>query len=378
MTTQLILAGAGHAHAQVLQAWARAPVPGVALVVVSPHRLAPYSGMVPGWLSGTYAYEDIVIDFEALCRRAGARWVTGTIDRLDPDTRTLHLVDGTVLPYDWLSLNIGSTLMPPPSTEGLVILPMRPLAALQAQIDALQRVVRSDSRHTPWRVMGVGGGAAGVESLLAIIHRLRAGQPHRPVTGTLLSRGPVLLPGYAPAAQRQALTALTQAGVLVRLNTPWTDAWRHEADVVLWATGAEAHAWQRDPSRRGSLSVSPAGFVCINEHLQSVSHDRIFAVGDCAQWTTPLPKAGVYAVRMGPVLAHNLGAALRGQPLQRYRPQATFLSLLATADGKAIATRGRLAVSGRWSWRWKDHIDRAFVGRFRVSDAGTRPPADGH
>ena len=61
---RLILAGAGHAHAQVLQDWAEAPLPGVEVMVVSPHALAPYSGMVPGWLAGTYAFDEVVIDFK--------------------------------------------------------------------------------------------------------------------------------------------------------------------------------------------------------------------------------------------------------------------------------------------------------------------------
>lgn len=27
------------------------------------------------------------------------------------------------------------------------------------------------------------------------------------------------------------------------------------SDLVLWATGAEVHDWQRDPARRGALAV---------------------------------------------------------------------------------------------------------------------------
>ena len=50
---RLLLIGAGHAHAQVLRDWLAKPVSGVELVLVSPTSLAPYSGMVPGWLAGT-------------------------------------------------------------------------------------------------------------------------------------------------------------------------------------------------------------------------------------------------------------------------------------------------------------------------------------
>ena len=50
---RLVLAGAGHAHALVLRTLLRQPMPGVEVVVVSPEPLAPYSGMVPGWLAVT-------------------------------------------------------------------------------------------------------------------------------------------------------------------------------------------------------------------------------------------------------------------------------------------------------------------------------------
>jgi NADH dehydrogenase FAD-containing subunit len=117
------------------------------------------------------------------------------------------------------------------------------------------------------------------------------------------------------------------------------------------------------------LAVSVEGYVQIDAHLRSVSHPNIFAAGDCAQWAQPLPKAGVYAVRMGPVLAHNLQAALAGRPLQSYEPQTSFLSLLATANGQAIASRGRWSLSGRWAWRLKDYIDRGFIRRFSAMDS---------
>ena len=44
---RLVLAGAGHAHALVLRAWAHQPMPGVEVVVISPEPLAPYSGTLP-------------------------------------------------------------------------------------------------------------------------------------------------------------------------------------------------------------------------------------------------------------------------------------------------------------------------------------------
>ena len=166
---------------------------------------------------------------------------------------------------------------------------------------------------------------------------------------------------------------LKNADVTVQLGTDWCQPVGHSSDLVLWATGAQAHAWQRSPEHRGHLATSPEGFVLIDDCLRSVSHPNILAAGDCSQWRKPLPKAGVYAVRMGPVLSHNLRAQLTGGALKSYVPQSHFLSLLATADGRAIASRGRFSLAGRWAWHWKDHIDRRFVQRFSSDPSQSNP-----
>jgi len=364
---RLLLAGAGHAHAQVLQAWAREPLDGVELTVVSPQPLAPYSGMVPGWLAGLYRHEEIVVDFPALCRAAGARWITGSIDRLDAQRREARLDSGEELPYDLLSLNVGSTLRPPWIPQARV-LSMRPLAALRPAWHALLDEVRDSPSREPLQVTAVGGGAAGFESLLAALARLRRLCPDRPLHGRLVTRAPGLLPGLSSPARRAALRALERARVRLQLGTPWNDAMARPGEIVLWATGAQAHDWLRDRERRGALGVGPEGYVRIDAQLRSLSHPQVFAVGDCADWghdgAGPLPKAGVYAVRMGPVLLHNLRAALQRRPLRRYEPQRRYLVLLATGDGRAIASRGALGASGRWAWHWKDLIDRRFIARF--------------
>lgn len=361
---QLVLAGAGHAHAQVLLAWARSPVPHVDLTVVSPQARVPYSGMVPGWLAGLYRYDEIVIDLPALCTAAGARWLQAALHSMDAVRSRLTLTSGEELGYDVLSLNVGSTLNPPADGE-TEVLALRPLARLRDAWEALLQRWAEEPSGRPFAVTAVGGGPAGFESLLATLVRLRALRPERPVHGALVTRATTLLPGLSPVAVRAAQRALLDAGAPVHLGTEWRNDAASRSDLVLWATGAEPHAWQTDAKRRGGLAVSARGFVRIDDHLRSISHPRVFAVGDCADWASPLPKAGVYAVRMGPVLDRNLRAALgHGEP-RTYRPQHRFLALLATGDGRAIASRGAFGAEGRWVWRWKDHIDRSFVERFR-------------
>lgn len=375
---RLLLVGAGHAHAQVLQGWARAPLPGVELVVVSPQALAPYSGMVPGWLAGHYRFDEIVIDFAALARAAGARWVADELHALDAGAQQVRLAGGEVLPYTLLSLNVGSTLRPP-VLPGARVLSLRPLSALRPAWEAVLDEWRTAGSTAPLHVAAVGGGAAGFESVLAAVAHLRRLRPDRDVRGSLFSRGAELLPGTARAARRAAERALAAAGVALRLGTPGDASTLAGAGLVLWATGAQAHDWQRDASRRGGLAASDEGFIVVDAQLRSSSHPGVFAVGDGAHWPAgaPLPKAGVYAVRQGPVLLANLRAALTGGALRAYAPQRQFLALLATADGRAIAARGPWGAHGRWAWHWKDRIDRGFIGRFRTPVSSPRNAPEG-
>jgi selenide,water dikinase len=93
----------------------------------------------------------------------------------------------------------------------------------------------------------------------------------------------------------------------------------------------------------------------------------VWAAGDCATLSDhpETPKAGVYAVRQGPVLARNLRAALGDGTSRAYVPQKTFLSLLNTADGKALLRWHGAVSHSRFAWWLKDRIDRGFVRRYR-------------
>ena len=359
---RLLLVGAGHAHAQVLKDWMAAPVAGTELWVVSPSPLAPYSGMVPGWLAGHYRFGDICIDFAALSAAAGARWLSDEVVGLDADRRQLALRSGLALDYDLLSLNVGSTLTPPP-VVGARVLPLRPLGRLRATWEAALAELSAAPADRPLTVTAIGGGAAGVEALFAVRHRLLQLQPRRAVHGGLVSRSAALLPDMAPGAERYVRRALAAAGMTVQLGCRYGPTIAAASDLLLWATGAEAAAWQHGCG----LALSAGGYLRVDSGLRSVSHANVHAVGDCAAWADPLPKAGVYAVRMGPVLSHNLRAALGGGSPVRYQPQRRFLALLATGDRRAIASWGRFSAEGAWVWRWKDHIDRSFLRRFDAS-----------
>jgi selenide,water dikinase len=135
------------------------------------------------------------------------------------------------------------------------------------------------------------------------------------------------------------------------------------ADLVIWATSAVGPPLL---SRFG-LSTNEQGFLRTRGTLQSVDDPAIFAVGDAGTIEGErIPKAGVYAVRQGPVLWENLKRTLRGEPLREYRPQTGFLKLFNTGNGSAIGEYKGLSFSGQWAWRLKDWIDSRFMRMYQV------------
>ena len=139
-----------------------------------------------------------------------------------------------------------------------------------------------------------------------------------------------------------------------------------DADAVIAATGASAATWPRE----SGLMTDKDGFILVNACLQSVSHANVFAAGDCATMEQhPRPRSGVYAVKAGPPLNENLRRALRGELPRRYVPQRRSLYLISAGNKYAIGSWGNLAWEAGWVWRWKDMIDRGFIGKYAVDDS---------
>lgn len=365
----LVLVGGGHSHVEVLRKWVRSPAPGVRLSLVTDGSRAAYSGMVPGFVAGQYRLDEIEIDVERLARKAGAAWLDARATRVDPRSRRLYLDGAPPLDYDTVSFDVGSTVsgldLPGVLQHGL---PTRPIGAFVRRVDAL--IERARGRPA-FRLIVAGAGAGGVE--LAFAFHARFGLAGRAPSVALVERGPRILPGYPDSAVRRIERAARRRGIEIRCNCAVAGA---HADNLTLESGetlaCDAFVWVAG-SAGGSLFDGSAlecderGYVKVRATLQAVGHDDVFAAGDCASLITAprLPKAGVHAVRQGPVLAHNLKARLTGQTLRAYRPQRDFLSLLNLADGRAVAVKWGMSAEGAWAWRLKDAIDRGFVRRYR-------------
>ncbi len=365
MKRRLLLIGGGHSHVEVIRRWRLAPEPDVIVTLVSPDRHTPYSGMLPGFIAGHYVHADCHIDLDALCAAAGVTRIATTVNFLDLQARAACCEQGQDQPFDLLSIDTGSTPVTAPipgATEhGIAI---KPVAAFVERWDRLR-----EKAQQPLHIAVVGAGAAGVEVILAMHHRIAADGGH--ARFTLIGNEPVILGIHPRGVQRRFERALHERGISLLAGTAVSRAEagvlvlngseRLSCDETVWITGAAAPAWLR----ASGLRTDGAGFILVDRHLQSLSHPKIFAAGDVATMAeTPHPKSGVYAVRHGPVLTENLRRALRGEPMTVYSPQTISLALISAGKRHAVASYGPFAFGGDWVWRWKDRIDRQFMGRY--------------
>lgn len=360
---RIVLVGGGHAHALVLKAWAGGRAPRTRVTLVSPARHTPYSGMLPGHVAGHYGWDAFHIDLEALARAAGATLVLDRCAGLDLDAGRVLLERGAPLPFDLVSLDTGSTAEPPGALgrDGRLV-PVKPLAPF---LEAWRAALASNKSPT---VAVVGAGVGGAELALAMARRLDGAGRVR-----LLERGPSIVPELPAAARRSVRAALGELGVEVVEGADVRavdaaglvlDGGRTVgADLAVAAAGARAPAWLAETG----LALAADGFVRVDATLRSVSDPRVFAAGDVAHLDhAPRPKAGVFAVRQGPLLARSLEAVAAGGAPVRYMPQADYLRLVSLGHRRALAikhgrTLGGAGAVGALLWRLKDRIDRSFM-----------------
>ncbi len=371
----LVLLGGGHSHVAVLRRFAMKPLAGVRLTVVSRNIHTPYSGMLPGFIAGHYSYDDCHVDLRPLSHLAGARLYHAEVTGLDLAARRVLCADRPPVPYDVLSINTGSTpAIAEASGADRYAIPVKPVDRFVERWEAvLQR-----AREAQWkfRIAVVGGGAGGVELSLCAQYRLQrelqdAGPGRTGALFDLITDTPHILPTHNAGVRRRLERILARRGIrvhpgsrVVRVEPGRLVCARGEEitfDVLFWVTHAVAPPWIRE----SGLTTDERGFVRVDAHLQSLSHEGVFAAGDVASMVEfPRPKSGVFAVRQGPPLADNLRRTLGGRALRRFRPQRQFLSLIGTGDGCAVASRGPWSAQGRWLWRIKDGIDRRFMARY--------------
>ncbi len=384
MQKKLILVGGGHTHVLFLKHWARKPIPDLELTLISPQEKTPYSGMLPGLIAGHYQSEEIFINLPKLCAKANVKFICSSVSNIETNTKTIEIENTPNIGYDILSLDIGAA--PDQSIPGVIeyATSVKPISLFYEQWLKVKQNLQNTqfqalNQNNKYKLVVAGAGAGGLEIMLAMNWVLENDPATCGKTDyTLCFKTPKLLPGYPNRIVNEITQLCEQRNISLKPNFKVKQVSKpaliaensatsapHELpyDRLFWCTQARAAVW---PSNSG-LASNSEGFIRVNQYLQSISHQDIFAVGDIAHMEfSPRPKAGVYAVRQAPYLYKNIYNYALKRKLKVYKPQDNFLSLLALGNKTALGFRKPLPIfSGAWVWHWKRRLDEMFMSEFR-------------
>ena len=374
----LVLIGGGHSHLAVLRQLGMHPVPGLAVTLITREVVTPYSGSLPAHLAGHYNRDLMHIDLRPLAQFADACLIQSEVTAINLNDRSIKLGTRPDIPFDCLSLNIGSrpdsALITGATDHALAVKPIDRFLGNWESIK--QQASAAMAAGQDYRLAIVGGGPASVELAFAsqiAIDPVESGNKQAPgrLQIILVSAGKQLLSGHNARSREFVRQELVRRGIEIRFSSRvdrfdknrlvLTDGTELKCDSAIYATGASLPEW---PFQCG-LAKSEDGFIEVGPTLQTTSHDFVFAAGDAATIRNePRPKSGVYAVRQGKILAENLRRFVTGRSLKRYFPQKKTLALISMGNKSAIATRGEWFYQGASMWRLKDTIDRRFLKKY--------------
>jgi selenide,water dikinase len=203
----LVLVGGGHAHVHVLKMFGMKPVRGARITLITKDVETPYSGMIPGYVSGFYTREQCHIDLLKLCSFSGVRLFNTSVVRIDTATRQIYCSDGRPpVSYDILSINIG--IVPRPFSSSNFndkrITPVKPIDGFCSRWEFILCRIREQPPSQRMVIAIVGGGGGGIELAFSIHHRLHSGEFQKQfeanpdaISVLVLNRGREIMEGHS-------------------------------------------------------------------------------------------------------------------------------------------------------------------------------------
>lgn len=181
---------------------------------------------------------------------------------------------------------------------------------------------------------------------------------------TLIEAGPRILPALPEKLSEAAHAELEALGVEVITNAVVSEVTATDirtkddrvvpADLKVWAAGVKGPEFLKDIA---GLETSSRDQLVIKDTLQTTRDDRIFAIGDCAEFipegeTKPLPPRAQTAHQMADTVFKNIGALVSEKSLKPfvYHDHGSLVSLSRFATVGSLMGNligGRMAVEGR-------------------------------
>lgn len=249
--------------------------------------------------------DDAVADYSAVLADS-VHVVVDSAARIDARARTVELVSGETLPYDYLVYAVGSTGKVPDSVPGAAenAYPISEFEQAQRLAERMAGVERTEP------IVVVGGGLTGIE---AAAEFAEAGRPVTLVTDAL---GPTL----AATGRRSVTKRLARLGVTVLDGATVTrvaadhvvldDGRRLPSAVTVWTAGFDVPGL----AAASGLTTDALGRLLTDETLTSVDDSHIVAAGDAGSPSNlPWRMSCQAALPLGAQAANTVLSRLAGE-----------------------------------------------------------------
>ncbi|HET9933489.1 MAG TPA: NAD(P)/FAD-dependent oxidoreductase [Polyangiaceae bacterium] len=361
--------------------------PKLELTVIDRKNYFLFPPLLPSVAAGAIETRQVTYPFRRLFEATNVRFKKETVVAIDVEHRVIrsrvdvdeHVSSGALVarhdetPFDYLVLAPGS-ITNSFRTEGIEhAFFMRELSdaiALRNHvIDCFETAARERDPNLVaemLRFVIVGAGPTGVEvasELRDLVDQvlLRRYPEIDPalVEVIVVDPGERILNGWDPRVANDASAQLTKIGVriqrggrVVKLGADWiafNDGTKLETRTCVWCAGVSPS----ELLRACGLVLNKSGRAEVGADCRAVGHDRIFVLGDAAQFPTAdgrgLPPLGQVAFQQGAHTAKNLVRLLRGEAPLDFR-YFDFGQLVSVGHHFAAVKLVGVRLSGFLAW----------------------------
>jgi NADH dehydrogenase len=305
-----------------------------------------------------------------LRRQQNASVMLGSIRSIDTKARVVR-ADTVELPYDYLVIATGVTHSYfghddwQNAAPGLKTLTdaTKIRSRVLLSFERAETATDEADRKRLLTFVIVGGGPTGVEMAGAIAEIARQtlrfdfrNIDPRAARILLIEAGPRILPAFPEDLSAYAEKSLRKMGVEVMTSTMVTDVKRDhvmlgqrkiESEAIVWAAGVKASA----AAEWIGAEADRAGRIKVNPDLSVPGYPEIFAVGDTATLTRPIPGIAPAAKQMGKYAGREITARIEGNQTPRAPFVYKHAGDLATIGRKsAVVKLNKVKLTGFIGW----------------------------
>jgi len=298
----------------------------------------------------------------------------GAVSSVDFWNNEVKLESGDSIPYEYLVFALGA------ETVYFGIQGAEKCCyALKTLEDAfrirrrIEDIFSQTKKGEPIRIVIVGGGATGVETISEIATYTRHlardyNFNYSDIKISLFEAQSTILASFAKPQRDAVIRRIKKLGVDIFTNTRveevmpecvlFEEGEKCDADLILWGGGIKGPSVF---SQIKGLELDKKGKISVDSFLQAKGLRKVFAIGDNATFIdeasgNPAPATAFIAEWQADVAAENIGRAMTAQPLAKYR--VSIPGYVISCGGKyAVARIFGITFSGFFGWAVKKLID---------------------